>query len=314
MHGCEIMGTTAHRPTNAPPGATYYDTTTSELLVWNGSAWVTGMYSTSPSVAAVTGTATPFPITGKAGAAGVVGGTLALAGGVPVSGNAAGGPATVAGGAGSGTGAGGVASITAGASGAGATGNGGAVSAVGGAAASTNGSGGAAAVTGGAATGTGTGGAVTITGGASAGASGTAGAVSIDTGAATGGTGAAVTIGGTNATSIIFGSAETHKVGASTAAAGSTNADAAALPAGTAPIYPTTAADGTKGVILSTSDKVTGRMVMIGNGVSNAILKVYPPSGGTINGASANVAFSSASGKGVIAVCLSSGSNTWLAW
>jgi predicted RecA/RadA family phage recombinase len=102
-------------------------------------------------------------------------------------------------------------------------------------------------------------------------------------------------------------------IGASTAAAGSTNADAGALPAGTAEIYPTTGADDTKGVILSTSDKVTGRKIFIGNGVSNKILKVYPPSGGTINGASADAAFSSASGKGVTIVCLSSGSNTWLA-
>lgn len=99
--------------------------------------------------------------------------------------------------------------------------------------------------------------------------------------------------------------------GSSTAAAGTTNADAAALPAGGAGVYPTTGADGVKGVIVSTSDKVTGRVVFIGNGVSNQILKVYPPSGGTINGAAANAAFSSASGKGVILICLSGGSNTW---
>lgn len=103
-------------------------------------------------------------------------------------------------------------------------------------------------------------------------------------------------------------------VGASTAAAGSTNADAAALPAGTSVVYPTTGADDTKGVILHTSDKVTGRQILIGNGVSNKVLKVYPPAGGTINGAAANAAFSSASGKGVIVYCLNSGANTWLAW
>lgn len=102
-------------------------------------------------------------------------------------------------------------------------------------------------------------------------------------------------------------------VGASTAAAGSTTADAGALPAGTAPVYPTTAADDTKGVVISTSDKVTGRRLFIGNGVANKILKVYPPSGGTINGGSADAAYSSASGKGVEIVCLSSASNTWLA-
>jgi predicted RecA/RadA family phage recombinase len=101
--------------------------------------------------------------------------------------------------------------------------------------------------------------------------------------------------------------------GASTAAAGSTTSDAGVLPAGTSRVYPTTGADDTKGVRIHASDKVTGRMLFIGNGVSNKILKVYPPSGGAINGASADAAFSSASGKGVLIVCLSSGSNTWLA-
>lgn len=103
-------------------------------------------------------------------------------------------------------------------------------------------------------------------------------------------------------------------IGASTAAAGSTTADAGALPAGTSSVYPTTAADGTKGVVINAADKVTGRRIWIGNGVSNAILKVYPPSGGTINGGSADAAFSSVSGKGVIIMCLSGAGNTWLAW
>jgi hypothetical protein len=102
--------------------------------------------------------------------------------------------------------------------------------------------------------------------------------------------------------------------GASTAAAGTTTADAGALPAGTALVYPTTAADDTKGVVVSTSDLITGRMLFVGNGVSNKILKVYPPSGGTINGAAADAAFSSASGKGVVLYCLDSAANTWLAW
>jgi hypothetical protein len=113
---------------------------------------------------------------------------------------------------------------------------------------------------------------------------------------------------------IVNSKGETITPGASTAAAGSTNADAATLPAGTSKVYPTTAADDTKGVIMDVADQVTGRLVMIGNGVSNKILKVYPPIGGTINGAAANAAFSSASGKGVFMFCLSSGSNTWLAW
>lgn len=103
-------------------------------------------------------------------------------------------------------------------------------------------------------------------------------------------------------------------IGASTAAAGTTTADAGALPAGTAAVYPTTGADGTKGVVINAADKVTGRKIFVGNGVSNAVLKVYPPSGGTINGASADAAFSSGSGKGCELVCLSGAGNTWLAW
>lgn len=113
---------------------------------------------------------------------------------------------------------------------------------------------------------------------------------------------------------VLTATQENGGVGASTAAAGSTHSDATGLPAGTAKIYPTTAADDTKGVIIDVADKVTGRMLFIGNGVSNKILKVYPPSGGVINGAAADAAFSSVSGKGVIIVCLSSSGNTWLAW
>lgn len=106
----------------------------------------------------------------------------------------------------------------------------------------------------------------------------------------------------------------TVSIGASTAAAGSTTSDAGVLPAGTAKVYPTTGADGTKGVRLHADDKVKGRKIYIGNGVSNAVLKVYAPTGGAINGASADAAFSSVSGKGVVLVCLSADDNTWLAW
>ena len=108
--------------------------------------------------------------------------------------------------------------------------------------------------------------------------------------------------------------AASQSIGASTAAAGSTYADAGALPAGTARVYSTTGADGTKGVILNTADKVTGRQVFIGNTVPGNALKVYAPAGGTINGASANTAFVSANGKGVIVICLNSSTNAWLAW
>lgn len=101
-------------------------------------------------------------------------------------------------------------------------------------------------------------------------------------------------------------------IGASTAAAGSSTSDAGVLPAKTANVYPTSAADDTKGVRINAADQITGRRIFIGNGVSNKILKVYPPSGGTVNGASADAAFSSVSGKGVVAICLSGSANTWL--
>jgi hypothetical protein len=112
----------------------------------------------------------------------------------------------------------------------------------------------------------------------------------------------------------ITGGPRTQAVGGSTAAAGTgVLADAAALPAGTASVYPTTGADDTKAVKIHANDKVTGRTLFIGNGVSNKILKVFGPSGGNINGLGADTAFSSASGKGVYIVCLSGAGNTWLA-
>lgn len=97
---------------------------------------------------------------------------------------------------------------------------------------------------------------------------------------------------------------------ASTAAAGSTTADAGVLPAATGAVYITSAADGTKGVRVHADDKVTERRLYIVNPVA-AVLKVYPPSGGTINAGAADAAFSSASGKGVILICTSASANTW---
>lgn len=218
---------------------------------------------------------------------------------------------------------------------------GGSVSATGGTSTTSGNAGGAVAITGGVPGATGAGGAVAIAGGAGGATSGTGGAVAIAGGAGTNGNanGGAVSVLGGNAngsgtdgvanvgtsntsavniatTSIptAIGGPLTLSVGASTAAAGNATGNATALPAGTAAIYPTTAADDTKGVILTVSDQVTGRTVFIGNGVSNKILKVYPPSGGVINGAAADAAFSSASGKGVTITCLSGVGNTWLAW
>jgi len=103
-----------------------------------------------------------------------------------------------------------------------------------------------------------------------------------------------------------------NAIGASTASAGTTTADAGVLPAGTAAVYPTTGADATKGVRVHADDAVTGRRLFIGNGVAAQVLKVYPPTGGTINGAAANAAFSSASGKGVVLICQDATANTWL--
>ena len=291
------------------------------LLVVMTSAKRTVAIAGSMTADDITGSDSNLGIAGKAGSGGA-GGIVAVVGGAGDT-NAAGGAVSEKGGAGNGTGAGGAADFGGGASGAGATGNGGATTLKGGAAASTNGTGGANAVAGGAATGTGTGGAMTVKGGDSGGASGTAGAATLDSGAATGGTGAATNVGTTNATAVNLAAASiptnilgpiVPTVGGSTAAAGTTTADATVLPAGTAAVYPTTAADDTKGVRVHASDKVSGRLLLLGNGVSNKILKVYAPSGGTINGAAGDAAFSSASGKGVIIYCLSGAGNTWLAW
>jgi hypothetical protein len=99
--------------------------------------------------------------------------------------------------------------------------------------------------------------------------------------------------------------------GASTVALGANSGNAAVLPAGTGSFYPTTAADGTVGVRINGADRVDGKMLFIGNGVSTAVLKVYPPTGGTINGAAVDAAYSSASGRGAHLICLSSSANTW---
>jgi hypothetical protein len=103
-------------------------------------------------------------------------------------------------------------------------------------------------------------------------------------------------------------------LGATTAAAGSTNADAAALPAGTAEHYPVTGADDTKGVIVHAADQKTSNRVRVLNGVSNKILKVYPPAGGTINGGAANAAVSTVSGHGITLLCTDGTANTWYAY
>lgn len=244
--------------------------------------------------ATIAGSVTADDLTGSdsslgiAGLSAAQGGAVVIAGGTSSTAGNAGGAVTVQGGV------------------PGVTGAGGAVTIAGRAGGATSGAGGAVAIAGGAGTaGNGNGGAVSVLGGNAHG-SGTDGTLSLGTSNTS-----AVSIAAASIATAIGGPI-TASVGASTAAAGSTNADAGALPAGTGTVYPTTAADDTKGVVINDADKVTGRVLFIGNGVANKILKVYPAAGGTINGAAANAAFSSVSGKGVIAICLSSSSNTWL--
>ena len=117
-----------------------------------------------------------------------------------------------------------------------------------------------------------------------------------------------------NCTGTIFITKESATPGASTAAAGAASGDAGVLPAATANVYPTTAADDTKGVRVHAGDQVTGRRLFIGNGVSNKILNVYAPTGGSINGGAGDAAVPSVSGRGVIMYCLDADANTWLAW
>lgn len=168
------------------------------------------------------------------------------------------------------------------------------------------------------------GGTVNVTGGASGASNNNGGPLNLRGGAHNGsGVDGVLSIGDATTSAINLGAASipttiagplTETPGGSTAAAGSTTTDAGVLPAGTAAVYPTTAADDTKGVRVHANDKVTGRMLFIGNGVSNKILKAYGPSGATINGGAADAAFSSVSGKGIILYCLSGAGNSWLGW
>lgn len=78
---------------------------------------------------------------------------------------------------------------------------------------------------------------------------------------------------------------------AALASAGSTQADAGAV-SGAVPVYNVSGGDGTKGVVLPVV--VAGTELTVYN-AGAGILKVYPASGGSINGASANAALSVAS-------------------
>jgi uncharacterized protein with beta-barrel porin domain len=111
-------------------------------------------------------------------------------------------------------------------------------------------------------------------------------------------------------TNITFAGTETTPPGASTIALGTNSANAAVLPAATASTYPTTGANGTVGVRINAADQITGRFLIVGNG-AQAILKVYPPTGGTINGLAADAAYSCVSGSSPWFYCLNQTTNTW---
>lgn len=86
----------------------------------------------------------------------------------------------------------------------------------------------------------------------------------------------------------------------SVAATGSVVGDAAALNFG---FNFVSAADATKGVILPAG--AVGRIVYVKNSdAANAVLKVYPPTSGTINALSANAAISLAAKVSAIFICL----------
>jgi hypothetical protein len=97
---------------------------------------------------------------------------------------------------------------------------------------------------------------------------------------------------------------------AATAAAGTDSTNAGVLPAGTAGIYQTSGADGTKGVRINAADAVPGRTIVVTNPVA-AVLKVYPPTGGAINAGATDAALSSTSGRSVTLTCVTA--TTWAA-
>lgn len=94
------------------------------------------------------------------------------------------------------------------------------------------------------------------------------------------------------------------------ASAGSVQGDAAAL-SGTRFFHQVTGADGTKGVILAAAGvNDVGEIHTILN-TTAGVLKIYPATGGTINGASANAAFSALTGIKPI-VCYTTAASTWI--
>lgn len=93
----------------------------------------------------------------------------------------------------------------------------------------------------------------------------------------------------------------------SIAAAGSSQSDATAA---SYVVNNVTASDGTKGVVFtSTPGTVASRLKIVYNSVASQALKVYPPSGGTINGGSSNAAVS-VTGK-TLAIFVSTDGSNW---
>lgn len=93
------------------------------------------------------------------------------------------------------------------------------------------------------------------------------------------------------------------------AAAGANTGNATVLSASML-VHSITGSDGAKGVRINSSDDVKGTWIWVENHVA-AVMKVYPPTGGQINAAGADVAFSTTSGKGGLFYCMAPG--TWLA-
>ena len=104
----------------------------------------------------------------------------------------------------------------------------------------------------------------------------------------------------------------TAGVAVSTAAAGTTQGTAAALPTQAGQVYPVTGASGTNGVVIGAADQVTGRNIVIAN-MAAAVLLIYPPGTGTINGLAASAAFSTVSGHGAVLYCINGATNQWAA-
>ena len=92
------------------------------------------------------------------------------------------------------------------------------------------------------------------------------------------------------------------------AAAGSTVADAAAL-SGTKYVHQVTGADGTKGVKFVTATPVGSIQIILNT--TAAVLKVYGESGSTVNGGSADAAFSALTGIKPI-ICIKTAALTYI--